>query len=322
MRMRTSWHRVVLLRAWISTALLCIVPTAFAAQNPTMVAPGVYVLTGDIGEIAPQNRGVVGNAGFVVGETGVLVVDTGVSFRYGQEMLATIQRTTPLPVQLVVLTTPIQEFHFGAAAFQDRGVPILAHRKAAELIAERCETCLKRLRVTLGEDEMKGSRVIVPDRLIDESRAMTIGGRVIDLLYFGRASAPGDLAVFDRSSGVLFAGGLVSVDRIPRLRDGDLDGWIAALEQLERIPARIVVPGHGPIGTRDAARATLVYLRALKSRVEALYRAHASLSDALGTADLPAFRTWSLYGTMHPENVQHLYLQLERDDLRREGKKP
>ncbi len=298
------------------------VAAAPAAQSPLAVASGVYVLTGDIGDITPQNRGVVGNAEFVVGDSGVLVIDTGVSFRYGQEMLATIARITPLPVQLVVLTTPIQEFHFGAAAFQDRGVPIVAHRNAAELIAQRCETCLMRLRATLGEEEMAGSRVIVPDRLIDDSTSLTIAGRRIDLLYFGWASAPGDLAVFDRSSGVLFAGGLISIDRIPRLRDANLDGWIAALEQLDRIPARIIVPGHGPIATREQARGTMTYLRALKARVETLYRQGVGLSKVVAAADLPEFRSWSLYDTMHAENVQHCYLQLEKADLRGERNKP
>ncbi len=320
--MRTSSHSIGFCRAWLSTILYCIVPAAFAAQSPVAIAPGVYVLIGDIGDVTPQNRGVVGNAQFLVGDSGVLVVDTGVSFRHGQEMRATIGRTTPLPVQLVVLTTPIQEFHFGAAAFQDSGVPILAHRKAAELIAQRCETCLKRLRATLGEEEMAGSRVIVPDRLIDEGTSMTIGGRTIDLLYFGWASAPGDLAVFDRASGVLFAGGLISIDRIPRVRDGDLDGWIAALEQLDRIPARIIVPGHGPIATREQARQTMAYLLALKAKVETLYRQGLGLSKVVAAADLPEFRSWSLYETMHAENVQHQYLKLEKDDLRRQETKP
>ncbi len=319
---RASWRSIGFLRAWLSTLLICILPAASATQSPVLVAPGVYALIGDIGDITPQNRGVIGNAEFVVGDSGVLVIDTGVSFRYGQQVRAAIARVTPLPVQLVVLTTPIQEFHFGAAAFQDRGIPVLAHRKAAALIAERCATCLMRLRATLGEEEMAGSRVIVPDRLIDDSASMTIAGRVIDLLYFGWASAPGDLAVFDRASGVLFAGGLISVDRIPRLRDGNLKGWIAALEQLERIPARIIVPGHGPIATREQAARTMAYLRALKARVDALYRQGVGLSKVVAAADLPEFRSWSLYDTMHAENVQHWYLQLEKDDLRSEGKKP
>lgn len=301
-------------RGWGGAIVLCL-PLVAWSQHVTQIAPGVYASIADLGDITPANRGEVGNIGFIVGETGVLAVDAGVSYRHGESFLAAIAATTPLPVALVVLTDPIQEFHFGSAPFQDRGVPVLAHRDAAALIAQRCATCLKRLRVTLGETEMARSRVVVPDRLIDGTTSMNVGGRDVELLYFGRTAAPGNLAVLDRRSGVLFAGGLVSIDRIPRLRDGDLDTWIAALEKLDTVGATVIVPGHGPICAPAQARRTLDYLRALQSTVGTLYRRGVGLAEALKAADLPEFHGWSLYATLHSENVQELYLQLERADL-------
>ena len=310
----TRVHRVPTWCRWGGAIALCL-PFTVGAQQLTTVAPGVYASIADLGDVSPANRGEVGNIGFVVGETGVLAIDAGVSYRHGESFMAAIATMTPLPVALVVLTDPIQEFHFGAAPFQDRGVPILAHRDAAALIAQRCATCLQRLRVTLGEAEMARSRVVVPDRLIDGTTSMNVGGRDVELLYFGRTAAPGNLAVLDRRSGVLFAGGLVSIDRIPRLRDGDLDTWIDALETLDAVPATVIVPGHGPVGTPAQARRTLAYLQALKSTVGALYRRGVGLAESLKAADLPDFRGWSLYSTLHQENVQELYLRLERADL-------
>lgn len=296
---------------------LCL-PLSAVAQTPVEVAPGVYALIADLGDVSPDNRGVVGNAGFIVADRAVLAIDAGVSYRFGERMLAAIGVVSPNPVQLVVLTDPIQEFHFGAPAFQDRGIPVLAHRDAADLIARRCATCLAKLRVTLGDDEMARSRVVVPDRLIDASTTLQVGDRNVDVVYLGGGAAPGNLAVLDRRSGVLFAGGLVSLGRIPRLRDGDLQVWIDALKGLEALPAKWIVPGHGPVATPAAARQTLAYLVALQDKVTALYAQGASLPVALQSADLPAFRTWSLYATLHTENVQELYLRLERADLRRD----
>lgn len=295
--------------------MLAATPGVAAPLEAIPVAPGVYAFIADTGDIAPANRGRVGNAGFIVGPTGVLVVDTGVSYRFGEEMLDAIARVTTSPIALVVLTDPIQEFHFGAAAFQDRGAPVLAHRKAAELIAQRCDTCLKRLRAALGDDEMAGSRVVVPDRLVDATTSMDIGGRTIDLIAFDRASTPGNIAVFDRTSGVLFSGGVVSVDRIPRLRDGDVRGWLAALDELDRVPATAIIPGHGPVVSRAATSGMRTYLRRVVPRVETLYREGVGLSSAMKAADLPSFRSWSLYETLHVENVQWLYMELERAEL-------
>ena len=305
---------------WLLRLLILYSPLTLSATSPVPVAPGVYALIGETGEISPQNRGVVGNAGFIVGDTGVLAVNTGISYRYGRDMLASIASVTSLPVQLVVITHPIQEFLFGAAAFRERGIPILAHEKTAELIRSRCETCLKNLRRVLGDEEMDRSSVVVPDRLIVHTTLLDVGGRELQLIYFGWASTPGDLAVFDRTSGVLFAGGLVSAGRIPEVRDANLEGWIAALEQLDKLPVKAIVPGHGPVLTREEARQTLTYLRALEAKVGTLYKAGAGLTEAIARAELPAFESWSLYRVVHPQNVQHLYLQLEREDFNREGR--
>jgi glyoxylase-like metal-dependent hydrolase (beta-lactamase superfamily II) len=231
-------------------------------------------------------------------------------------MLATIAELTPLAVELVVISHPIQEFVFGAAAFQEQGIPILAHAETAELMRRRCEVCLNNLRRSLGEEEMRGSRVVTPDRLVKRSTRLTMAGRDLELLYFRAASTPGDLAILDRTSGVLFAGGLVSVGRIPELRDADLRGWIDALQQLDKLPIKAVVPAHGPVIGRKQMRQTADYLRALEAKVSALYRDGTGLTDTIAQAQLPAFASWSLYAVIHPQNVQHVYLQLENEDFK------
>ena len=309
--------RATLWAALMFRLLVLYSPFAMSAPSPVPVDSGVYALIGDNGEISPRNHGVVGNAGFLVGNSGVVVVDAGVSYRYGKEMFESIANVTSLPVKLVVLTHPIQEFHFGSTAFQERGVPIIAHRKTADLMQQRCGNCLKNLRTTLGDDEMEGSKVVVPDRLIENTTTLHEGGRELQLIYLGWASTPGDLAVFDRASGVLFAGGLISAGRIPLLRDADLDGWISALDRLARVPAKTIVPGHGPVLTPTEAGGTLAYLRALKAKVGELYKNDVGLSESAALARLPAFESWSLYEVVHQQNVQQLYLQLEREDLDR-----
>jgi glyoxylase-like metal-dependent hydrolase (beta-lactamase superfamily II) len=121
--------------------------------------------------------------------------------------------------------------------------------------------------------------------------------------------------VFDRQSGVLFAGGLVAAKRIPELRDGKLDSWLRALDQLGRVSARVIVPGHGPAGGAETIQATAAYLRALDDKVHALYQGGASLIDAVDVATLPAFASWAMYPSLHRQNVLHRYLQLEIEGL-------
>ncbi|MDR5783065.1 MBL fold metallo-hydrolase [Caballeronia sp. LZ065] len=312
---RRGWH--ARLRAWfVGHWLLTASALAQAALSgmpaPVAIAPGVYAFIGDNGAVAPANHGIVANNGFVVGTDGVTVIDTGPSYRYGRAMIEAIRKVTPLPVKRVIITHQAPEFVFGAAAFRDEGVPILAHARAAQLIRERCPVCLANLRKTLGEDEMAGSRVTVPDETVNGTTEIESGGRKLQLLHFGPASTPGDLAVLDAQTGVLFAGGLVSNGRIPELRNEQIPGWLAALENLHALDLHKVIPGFGPPMSDDDIMQTGVYLRELDAAVKQAYKNGVGLTEAMHTVQVPAFHTYKLYAIAQPQNVQRIYLQLEK----------
>lgn len=279
------------------------------------VAPGVWLLRGEAGEISPANRGRVGNSGFIVGPAGVLVVDTGTSYRHGQHLLAEIARVTDKPVRRVLITHTRQEFLFGAAAFRERGIPVQMQRQAALLMAARCEGCLKTLRRVLGEDEMRGSAVVTPDLLFDGSLALDLIGRPVRLLTFGHSSGPGDTAVFDEQTGALFAGGLLDQGYVPDVQDSDLSGWHAALAALRPLPVRTVVPGHGPATTARTIETVERYLTQLEQRMRELIDAGAALSEAPDQAGLPEFAGWEQYDNIHRRNASIVYLRVEREQL-------
>ena len=217
-------------------------------------------------------------------------------------------------MKLVIVTHAVQEFLFGNAAFAERGIPILAHRETTKLMRARCEHCLQNLKPVLGE-ELEGTRLVVPQREIDATTTIDAGGRRLKLMYLGWASTPGDLAVFDPDSGVLFAGGMVSIGRIPDIRDCDFEGWQRALHRLEELKPARVVPGHGPVSGPGAIAVTAAYLDALDQIVKSLYAESSSLLEAVENASLPAYREWAMYATTHRQNALHRYLQLELQDL-------
>jgi len=289
--------------------------------EPVEVARGVYAFIGAADTPSPANRGNVGNSGFIVGDDGIVVIDTGISYRHGKAMLNAIARVSPRPVQLVIITQAQQEFLFGNAAFAERGIPLLAHTESVALMRSRCGHCLENLFGLLGDDVMRGTRLVVPSRVVEGSTRIRVAGRTLELLHFGWAATPGDLAVYDPQSGVLFAGGLVDNHRIPELRDGKLAGWLAALDELERIRATTLVPGHGPVAGPEAIASMRAYLLALDARMRAIYRAGTSLLEAVDAADLPQYSEWAMYPTLHRKNAHQRYLELELEDLDRAGER-
>lgn len=318
-----AWIRVMAMEFPSPHALLfiAILAACFSTRDvcaedlvPQRITEGVYAFIGDGNEPAAANRGFAGNSGFVVGSTGVVVIDTGTSSNHGHRMLDAIARITRKPVQLVINTHASQEFIFGNSAFAERGIPILAHPESIDLMRARCDRCLERLRPRLGE-ELAGTALVLPTRASHAGEVIDAGGRKLELFHFGWAATPGDLAVLDRASGTLFAGGLVSVARIPEIHDCDFEGWLQTLEQLQRLSPSHVIPGFGPPAGAGALAATAAYLQDLDEKVKALYAHSSSLLESVDNAGLPAYESWQMYSTLHRRNAQHRYLQLETRDL-------
>ena len=290
---------------------------AGTAQEPVAikVADGVYMLRGVSGEADAETLGRVGNAGFIVGNTGVIAIDMGVSYRHGVALLKAIRRVTDKPIRLALVTQTHQEFLFGAAAYREQGIPIHMHRKTAELMASRCDNCLKTLRTLLGEDEMRGTVMFKADQLFDDAPLLQLTGRPVQVLYFGHSSGPGDIAVFDTLSGVLFAGGLVDHLRIPDVQDSELPGWQQALAALRALPVRVVVPGHGPATSAISIETAQRYLTQLEGRVLELLRSGAALSAVPDSAVLPEFKDWDQYDIIHRRNASVLFVRMEREQM-------
>jgi glyoxylase-like metal-dependent hydrolase (beta-lactamase superfamily II) len=317
------WHRIarqarllaLLLAAMASAASHAGAPSP-VPDNPLLplnVGNGVYMFRGAAGEVDPANQGRVGNAGFIVGDAGVIAVDTGTSYLQGLALLQAIERVTDKPVRLALVTHTRQEFLFGAAAFRERGIPVRMQRHAAALMAARCENCLKTLKRVLGDEAMRGTTMFEPDQVFDDSHQLDLIGRAVQVLYFGHSSGPGDIAVFDPASGVLFAGGLLNQERIPDVQDSELPAWTEALAALKRWPIRTIVPGHGPASPPDLIDTNLRYMHQLDTRLRELLRKDAALSEVPDGAALPEFERWDQYDTIHRRNASVWFLRLERE---------
>jgi glyoxylase-like metal-dependent hydrolase (beta-lactamase superfamily II) len=308
-----------LARLLITTCALLLAGCATVGNSNTpravALADGVYLLQGSGGAADETNLGRIGNAGFIVGDSGVIAIDTGTSHAHGQALLAAIRTVTDKPIKLALLTHTRPEFLFGGTAFREAGIPLRTHRSMARLMAARCETCLKTLRQTVGEAPMRGTAMYKPDQEFDATHELTLIGRTVRVLHFGHSSGPGDIAVLDVASGVLFAGGLVDVQRVPDTQDSDLEGWKRALASLRELPVKTVVPGHGLSAPATAIAAVQTYLAQLETRARELVAAGVSLSSVPDASELAAYESWDQYETIHRRNASIVFLRVEREAM-------
>ena len=288
-------------------------PAAGAPAVARAIAPGVYLVPGSGGTADEANLGRIGNAGFIVGERGVIAVDTGTSYAHGRAMLAAIRAVTDQPVRVALITHTRPEFLFGGAAFREMGIPIRVHVRTARLMASRCETCLKTLRQTVGEEPLRGTVMYKPDQEFDASHTLDLIGRPVRVLYFGHSSGPGDIAVLDERSGVLFAGGLLDAQRVPDIQDSDLPGWKKALQALRSLRVATVVPGHGPASSSQLIDTVDRYLAQLEDKVRGLVSSGASLLGVADAGELPEYESWDQYDIVHRRNASIAFLRFERE---------
>ena len=291
----------------------CALAGARRSGRALMIAPGVYMVAGSGGAADEKNQGRIGNAGFIIGERGVIAIDTGTSYAHGRELLALIAEVTDQPVRVALITHTRPEFLFGAAAFRERGIPIRMHSRTARLMASRCETCLKTLRQTLGDEAMRGTEMYLADQQFDASHHLDLIGRPVKVLYFGHSSGPGDIAVLDVQTDVLYAGGLLDAQRIPDIQDSELAGWRQALRDLQGMRLARVVPGHGAVSPASLITTVEHYLTQLEARMRSLVEKGASLLGVSEDGELPEFEAWDQYDTIHRRNASIAFLRIERD---------
>jgi glyoxylase-like metal-dependent hydrolase (beta-lactamase superfamily II) len=310
------WRTAVCLAVLLHLSACATAPASdLPMPRALRLADGVYVLRGSGGVADEQNLGRIGNSGFIVGSTGVVAIDTGTSFAHGQAVLDVIRAVTHKPVLLALVTHTRPEFLFGGAAFRAAGIPVVMHHKTVQLMASRCDNCLKQLRQTVGEEAMIGTRMYKADREYESSFSIPNIGRAVRVLYMGHSSGPGDIAVFDEQSGVLFAGGLLDDQRIPDIQDSDIDAWSQALIALRDLRPRTVVPGHGPVAKADVIERVQRYLSQLNARARELVDNGTSLLEVPDALDLPDYKNWDQYDIIHRRNAGIAYLRIERELL-------
>lgn len=283
---------------------------AFALRQ---LAAGVYAHEGVVampGEAARADD--IADLGFVVGDKGVAVIDTGGSVEIGRRLLAAIRAVTDKPILFVVNTHEHPDHVFGNAAFDASGAVFVGHHNEPRALAARESFYRKAYRKYLGEKAMDEVRFIAPTQLVETTGELDLGGRKLLLRAWPTAHTDCDLTVYDPASRILFTGDLLFSGHVPVL-DGSLKGWLAALDALQSLPAERVVPGHGPVGQPwpAALAAERTYLTVLAADVRAFVRRGADIGAAARGAGIEEQPNWKLFNEYNPRNATAAFAEFE-----------
>ena len=268
----------------------------------------VWAIVGPVTNRTPTNLGNNATYGFVVTSKGVVLIDSGGSYKGAREIDKLIKSVTSQPVKYVINTGGQDHRWLGNDYFKGQGAHIIASEKAIEDQHERFDGQFSLLTYLIGEDNIKGTVAKYAEISFSDKYKFLIDNMQFELYFEGGAHTMGDLFVWLPQEKVIFSGDIVFTDRmLGILAHSNSEKWMKSFEALSSFKPKIVIPGHGkPITLAKAKKDTYDYLVNLRHQVEELD----DIAD-IKIVDQSKFNYLYNYEILKGKNAQRVFIEME-----------
>ena len=250
------------------------------------------------------------NSGFIVGDDGVLVIDSMMVASMVRPYMEGIRKVTDKPIRYVVNTHHHVDHSFGNQFYLP--AEVVSHRGCREaLITSGADVDVLSQRYPQYSEDWTEARLTPASVTYEDKMVVHLGDRVVELLHPGPAHTYGDTLVYLPQEKVLFTGDVAFHYLTPLARDGHVSNWIRIANGiLKDLDATTLIPGHGPVSGKEVVSATLKYLRLIKRTSRAHFERGAGVEEATSAVALGEYADW-----VEPErvlvNVQRLYQEFQ-----------
>lgn len=301
--------RVATAAVFAAMALLCCglaraqagADTAAAFFKLAELAPGVYAATDVEGRAGA-------NAGFVIGDDGVLVIDSFYKPDAAQALLAEIRKRSALPLRFVVNTHYHIDHVSGNSIFAAAGAQVIGQERMHDWVQTENMKFLGGK--ATDADRTRVQELLPPQLGYAQSLRVWLGHRSV-LLRSWPGHTGSDTVVYVPDAGVMFGGDLFWSRAIPNLIDANVAQWTHSLERMaeeQGVRYKIMVPGHGEVASEVELREFKNYLLDLRQVVDKFQR-QGLTGEALQDAALqelnPRYGAWRHNRLMRP-NVRDM----------------
>lgn len=242
----------------------------------TNISANVYLAKGGRG-------GNDANAGFVIGKTGVIFVDSKNSAESEKDVLAEIATITTEPVNTAIIL------------HSDHELGVTALPAGLTIIAQ--ENTKKEMEVSTARDAVPHD--YFPTKTVAKDETMTIDSVRVRLLHWAPAHTSGDLIAYFPAQKVVFAGDLIVTDfplagtQIHPELHGSVAGWIESIKNMLDLDADTYVSGHGDLFTKNDVKTKLAFIEDKWDKMKSMVAQGKSLDEiktALGESTEPPKR--------------------------------
>jgi glyoxylase-like metal-dependent hydrolase (beta-lactamase superfamily II) len=253
-----------------------------------------------------------------------LLVDTLYDLQLTGEMLEAMKQAEPraaAQIDTLVNTHGDGDHWFGNELVKDADIYASAasieHMKAMSpvmmnlmvSIFSKAPTALGRMTKThFARYGYDGITPTFPTKSVEDRMTLDVGSKKVELIVVGPAHTPGDLLVYLPEDRILFAGDIVFAGGTPVVHTGPIGRYIEVLKGILEMDVDIIVPGHGPVTDKRAARAMIDYLEYIQGEAKRRYEAGMNATRAARDIDLGEFLGWH-----DPDRLIHNVLAAYKD---------
>ena len=299
--------RMRILRGMLGAAItLCCTIAIVAAPRVEQLAPNLYAYVSDNDHSA--------NSTFLVGQHGILVVDSGLNTVEGQKLLDEIRKISPLPV-LFIVNTHYHTDHQGGNGVVGPDSLVIAspftRERTLQAIAQLCERQAK-----AGGAQAAGPQPSfrVAGETLAQKVTIYLDDDPVEIISPGPAHTMGDVYVFFPKQRTVAAGDIFMNNSCPAMDQGSASNWVHTLDAILALPADHFVPGHFAVGTRDSFTQFRNYMADLSTQVGKLYQSGATVEQVRQQIDMKKysdFRQFPLFHATFADNAETIYHQLQ-----------
>jgi cyclase len=254
------------------------------------LAPNVYAYQqqGGTGHV---NAG-ISNAGLFVGEDSLVVFDAlGFPLQSKAFIAAAKQATGGKPISQLINSHHHGDHVAGNQFFLP--TQILSHPYCRQEVLKAVPTTPASWPKQEGlADGTEVRKLAPPSVTFEDNLTYHIGGNVVEFHFVGPAHTWGDLVAYVPEHKILFAADLAFFHLVPYCHNAYVSKWMEAIDKVMKMDVDVIVPGHGPVGSKKDLAESAEYFRFLKADVKERYDAKMSAGAAAADIKMGRFDNW------------------------------
>lgn len=222
-----------------------------------------------------------GNIGVLTGPDGKLMVDSGIAVSKGKIETA-LRQTGDGPIKYVINSHYHWDHTDGNAWVHETGAVVIAHQNTLKRMSTSTRV------IEWGFTFPPSPAAALPTETVDRNKTMRLNGETVVIRNFGSGHTDGDLAVYFTKADILMTGDIWWNGLYPFIdygAGGGINGMIKWVDELLKMTTdhTIIVPGHGPVGTRAQLVEFSQMLHRSRDRVSGLKKRRYTLTQIIAS---------------------------------------